>query len=78
MTASQPLTEIEDGKYARIAGFLDERGLEHKLRQLGLSPGDAVRVLRRAPFGGPLLIEVDGRSIALSRGIAGRVLVDCE
>jgi Fe2+ transport system protein FeoA len=31
--------------------------------------------LRYAPFGGPVMIDVDGRSVALGRGIASRVSV---
>jgi len=46
------------------------------LRQLGLIPGDDARVLRHAPLGGPVLVEVDGRSIALGRGVASKVVVE--
>jgi len=49
--------------------------LEHKLRQLGLIPGNQARVLRHAPLGGPILVEVEGRSIALGRGVAAKVVV---
>jgi ferrous iron transport protein A len=51
------------------------KGVGFKLRQLGLCPGRKVRVLRYAPFGGPVMIDVDGRSVALGRGIASRVSV---
>lgn len=47
-----------------------------KLRQYGLFIGDKVRVLRVGSFSGPLLLEVNGREIALGRGIASRVIVE--
>jgi ferrous iron transport protein A len=70
------LTQAETGQTVRILSFKGGFGLEHKLRQLGLVPGDNARVLRHAPLGGPVLIEVDGRSIALGRGVASRVIVE--
>lgn len=52
------------------------KGVDSKLRQLGLSPGRKVKVLRFAPFGGPVMIEVEGRFVALGRGIAARIKVE--
>jgi ferrous iron transport protein A len=70
------LTQVEIGQTVRILSFKGGLGLEHKLRQLGLVPGDNARVLRHAPLGGPVLVEVEGRSIALGRGVASRVMVE--
>ena len=72
------LVQVESGQTVRISHFKGGVGLEHKLRQLGLVPGDSARVLRLAPLGGPILVEVDGRSIALGRGIAAKVIVEAE
>lgn len=70
------LLEIEKGKLVRVVGFSGGKGLESKLRQLGVIPGDIARVVRHAPFGGPVLIEISGREIALGRGVAARVEVE--
>jgi ferrous iron transport protein A len=70
------LLQVETGKLVRIKNFTGGEGLEHKLRQLGLLPGDYTRILRYAPMGGPVLIDVRGRSIALGRGIASKVVVE--
>lgn len=72
------LIQAQSGQTVRIASFTGGAGLEHKLRQLGLVPGDTARVLRFAPLGGPILIEVDGRSIALGRGVAAKVIVETD
>jgi Fe2+ transport system protein FeoA len=55
---------------------LDE--MRAKLKQYGLYAGDEVRVLRAAPLGGPLLIEVNGRAIALGRAVAEKILVEIQ
>jgi ferrous iron transport protein A len=60
----------------RIVHFEGARGLDSKLRQLGLFPGREVKVLRLAPIGGPIMVDVEGRSVALGRGIAARIQVE--
>jgi ferrous iron transport protein A len=70
------LIQVKTGQTVKIKHFEGGANFEHKLRQLGLVPGDNARVLRHAPLGGPILVEVGGRSIALGRGVASRVVVE--
>ena len=70
------LLDTTKGECVRIIDYRGGKGIGFKLRQLGLSPGREVKVLRQAPLDGPLMIEVDGRSIALGRGIAAKVQVE--
>jgi len=70
------LLQVQTGKLVRVIRLNGGEGLEYKLRQYGLLPGDFARVLRYAPMGGPILIDVGGRSIALGRGIASKVEVE--
>jgi len=71
-----PLTQIDNGQWVRIVDFHGGRGMEARLMQLGLLPGNKIRVLRSAPFHRPLLIEVEGREIVLGRGVAHHILVE--
>jgi ferrous iron transport protein A len=70
------LLQVPVGTRVRIQAFADNKGLDRKLRQYGLFAGDEARLLRLAPLGGPLLIEINGREIALGRGVAAAVLVE--
>ena len=45
------------------------------LVEVGLWPGQRVTVEQVAPFEGPLLVSVDGKSFPLSREVAGKVAV---
>jgi ferrous iron transport protein A len=72
------LIEVEIGKTFRILHFDGGILLENKLRQLGLLPGNNARILRHAPWGGPVMIEVDGRTIAIGKGIASKICVEEE
>ena len=40
---------------------------------LGLRKGKKLRVITRQKFGGPIVVEIDGRRIALSRTLAGKI-----
>lgn len=70
------LSESSSGKTVRILGYLDESNVGSKLRQLGLIPGECARILRTAPMGGPFLVEIRGRSIALGRKVAAGIQVE--
>ncbi len=58
---------------ARLLSF---EAVRAKLKQYGLYVGDEIRVVRVAPLGGPLLVEVNGREIALGRAVAEKILVE--
>ena len=62
------LLQISPGVTARVIDFDGGINLRSKLTQYGIYPGDYLRLLRRAPLGGPLLIECNEREIALGRG----------
>jgi len=52
--------------------------LRARLNQYGLYQGDLIRVARSAPLKGPILIQVNGREVALGREIAEKILVELE
>lgn len=64
------LTEAQTGAQLTLRGLPANPTAEGQARSLGLLPGVALRLVRRAPFRGPLLLEVEGRVIALGWKIA--------
>jgi len=70
------LLNVPNGGQARLVSISGR--LRSKLMQYGLHIGDLVRVLRSAPLGGPLLVEVNGREIALGRAVAEKIFVEIE
>ncbi len=70
------LIQAVNGMTVKIVGFSSGHDLEAKLRQLGILPGDVARVVRQAPLGGPFLIEISGREIALGAAIAAKIDVE--
>jgi ferrous iron transport protein A len=70
------LLDVAKNETVQIISYTGGKGVDFKLRQLGLSPGRQIRVLRFAPLGGPVMVDVDGRSVALGRGIAASIMVE--
>ncbi|MFX1478224.1 MAG: ferrous iron transport protein A [Promethearchaeota archaeon] len=56
------------------AGYKAKR----RLANLGIVPGVQIIKKRSAPFRGPLEIEVRGTSLVIGRGIASKIIVQCQ
>ena len=70
------LLQIQPGASVRVIDFDGGVNLRSKLTQYGIFPGDRLRLLRKAPLGGPLLVECNEREIALGRGVADKIIVE--
>jgi len=69
------LSDAPFNKTVRVIG-VEGGGLQSKLTRHGLFKGDCLCVIRSAPLDGPLLIEINGRTIALGRRVAKKVFVE--
>lgn len=72
LTALEPgqigrLTRVSDGHPAMLR-FLDERSIR---------PGTELRLVRREPFGGALIVELDGAEHSIGPELAERMQFDC-
>lgn len=74
-TFMQKLSEIASGHTAIVKGF-DETNAPLKLLEMGFLPGSQVKVVRYAPFGGPMHVQVAGYNLALRRSEAATIFVD--
>lgn len=71
-------SELKVGDRARVVGYpLGADGYFGQIKRLGLTPGTPFRVVRVAPFGDPMEIEVRGFRLSLRRGEAGAMEVEC-
>lgn len=51
-------------------------GWEKRFESLGIRKGRRLRKIACQPFGGPVVIELDGSKISLGRGIASKIGVE--
>ena len=63
---------------ARVIMIDGGRKVRSYLNTLGIHIGDWLTVVQRAPFRGPVLIEIHGTRVALGRGVARKIQVDMD
>ena len=67
------LADLEKGESRTVLSVRGENLVTRRLMEMGLVPGVAVRMVKSAPFGDPLEINVRGYSLALRRNEAESV-----
>jgi DtxR family Mn-dependent transcriptional regulator len=73
---SVPLSELEAGQTGVFARVSDrDAAMLRYLAERGIHPGTKLTVGERAPFGGPLMVEIAGRRHPLGSQLAGRMRV---
>ena len=78
-TRRASLAELALGARATVSRVKDEDGsLLRYLAEQGIRPGAVVAVVERAPFDGPLRLEVDGVERTVGVPVAAMVMVEAE
>jgi DtxR family transcriptional regulator, Mn-dependent transcriptional regulator len=67
------LSESQRGKVAFIRGG---QQVVKRMQELGLTPGTELKVIRSAPFNGPVQIDVRGTQLAIGQQIADKIFVE--
>jgi ferrous iron transport protein A len=65
MSEAIPLLALAVGRAARIAEPLAGSEIPRRLADLGFVPGTELCIVRRAPFGDPLELEIRGYRLCL-------------
>jgi DtxR family Mn-dependent transcriptional regulator len=74
-----PLTELAPGDAGRVLLIRDDTPeLLRYLGELGVYPGEPIRVLEVTPFDGPIHVQIGQESHALGRKAAEQVIVQTE
>jgi len=71
----KPLSSLSPGSKGIVAFMVGGYGFIRRLADMGLTPGVEVSVVRNAPFGGPVIVQVRGSFLALGRGVASRIFI---
>jgi ferrous iron transport protein A len=72
------LDNVDPKRRVKVIHFDGGHRVRAHLNTLGIHVGDWLTVVERAPFHGPVLVEVNGSRLALGRGIAAKILVDVD
>ena len=75
-TGRATLDDLPFGARARVTGIDGRHPAARRLIEMGVIPGAEVSVLRAAPFGDPLQVDVRGCRLALRRTEAAAISVE--
>ena len=70
------LSAVPVGAKAVLKGYPREGAVFLRFREMGMLPGTVVAVMRTAPLGDPLEIEVRGYRLTLRRSEADQITVE--
>ncbi len=70
------LYEADHQAMLEIRLILGDWEVRRSFQEMGIQAGDQVRVVCRAPFGGPLVIENRGTRVAISKQLAELIKVE--
>jgi ferrous iron transport protein A len=65
-------------RQARVIMIDGGQKVRSYLNTLGIHIGDWLTVVQRAPFRGPVIVEIHGTRVALGRGVASKIRVDMD
>jgi DtxR family Mn-dependent transcriptional regulator len=72
------ISQLKDGEHGRVVFIRGGHKVLQRLCDMGLTPGTEVKVVKSAPFHGPLEILVRGSRLALGRGMTEIIFVEAE
>jgi ferrous iron transport protein A len=75
---STTLEDLRPGERGRIKGLRGEGSTFQRLCEMGFIEGAPIRLVRLAPFGDPLEVEIQGYHLSLRKAEAAMVLIDTE
>ena len=72
----RPLDELNPGESGTIQRLNGAAEVRHRLQEMGLTRGTSVRLVRVAPWGDPIELQVRGYRLSLRRSEAASVLIE--
>lgn len=73
MSTTTTLDTLDAGESGRVTSVAGPADVRRRLMEMGLTPGATVRVVRFAPLGDPIDVEVRGYHLSLRRHEASHV-----
>jgi ferrous iron transport protein A len=69
------LSQLQVNDQATVDRVTGPRPFVRRLLSLGVSPGSSVRVIRVAPLGDPIQVEIGRLQLAIRRNEASQVII---
>lgn len=69
------LTDLKADESGKIISLSGGKLAIKRLADLGLTPGTAIKIIRKAPGSGPLQVEVRSAKLIIGKGLAAKILI---
>lgn len=70
------LANLDVGRMAQVVDVLGDDSLAVRLMEMGITEGEAVKIVGLAPMGDPMEIEIRGYRLSLRKAEAERITVN--
>lgn len=67
------LKEMKPGQSGQVVSIGEKGPLKRRIMDMGITPGTAVKVIKTAPLGDPVEINVRGYELSLRKEEAARI-----
>jgi Fe2+ transport system protein FeoA len=72
------LSELDPGELGVVCRLDTPEDVSLKLMEMGVGPGESVRMIRKGPLKGPVEIELMSYRLALRRSEAEKIFLEAE
>lgn len=70
------LSECKQGVKAKVLDLFLNETVRKRMMDLGMLPGTELAIVRKAPFGGPLVVQFRGYQISFRLAEAKNILIE--
>ncbi|NIA23087.1 MAG: hypothetical protein GWP03_02855 [Proteobacteria bacterium] len=70
------LSDAEIGREYRVVQLRGGLNFQRRITAMGLYVGEVVKIVRKAPFKGPLLVDINSSIVAVGRNITFKIFVE--
>lgn len=69
------LKDLKPGEEAKVIGIGEKGPLRRRIMDMGVTPGASVKVIKIAPLGDPIEVNIRGYELSLRKDEAGQIEV---
>ena len=70
------LADLSPGQHSRIVRIFGPAGIRHRLLEMGLTRGTPIELVRVAPLGDPMELQVRGYRLSVRKSEAASVVIE--
>ncbi len=70
------LRELKPGQHAKVTSISTTGTMKRRIMDMGVTPGVQIKVIKMAPLGDPIEVNVRGYELSLRKDEAAQIVVE--